>query len=56
MEFNKNSQLFVVRIDASQLFDDPSHCIFLIFETISNVFIEKIAKSISNIFIEKISI
>ena len=28
VELDKNSQLFVVLINSSQLFDDPSHCIF----------------------------
>ena len=34
VELDKNSQLFVVLINASQLFDDPSHCIFLMFANI----------------------
>ena len=34
VERDKNSQLFVVLINASQLFDDSSHCIFLMFANI----------------------
>ena len=34
VELDKNSQLFVVLINASQLFDYPSHCIFLMFANI----------------------
>ena len=34
VELDKNSQLFVVRINASQLFDEPSHGIFLMFANI----------------------
>ena len=33
-ELDNNTQLFVVLINASQLFDDSSHCIFLMFANI----------------------